>query len=248
MGVKPVTFGPFLKLVDASTGVLTQPKGSIPRGSNLLAGKRGSLRSCDGSMLVNAYNGVPTAGRGKAMCDFCFAPTGVAAYYLRVMKALDQPLGPPQNLAAVSQSGGSLSQPVTYYYQVTALDGAGGETTVSNEASATTSSSNQKIQLTWNEVPNAVSYNVYRATTPGAEGLLSATGIPVSQPVVGTTTVTFVDDGSGVSGSVTLTVVSISGGSRWIRNTFTDLYNLVLTAPFISSGGTGTYTAGSNHA
>src|ERR1035441_3998088 len=116
MGVKPSTFGPFIKGVDSSTGVLTQPKGSIPRGSNLLLSKRGSLRTCDGSGMVNAYNGVPTAGRGRDMCDFFFAPTGVAGYYLRLMKALDQHLGAPKNLAASLTTSGTLTVAQAYYW------------------------------------------------------------------------------------------------------------------------------------
>src|SRR6267378_1027792 len=114
-GVKGVPFGPFVRGVDSSTGTLTQPKGSIPRGSNLLLSKRGSLRTCDGSLLVNAFNGVATPGRGRAMCEFFFAPTGVAAYYLRLMKALDFPLGAPQNLTAVVAAGGTLGFAAFFY-------------------------------------------------------------------------------------------------------------------------------------
>ncbi len=98
MAMKPISFGPFVRGVDASTGVLSQPKGSVPRESNLILNKRGALKTCDGSQIVNAFNGVPTAGRGKAMCEFFYEPIGVAPYYLRIMKALDQPLGAPQNL------------------------------------------------------------------------------------------------------------------------------------------------------
>ena len=58
MGVKPVNFGPFVKMLDASTGTLTQPKGSVPRLSNLIAAKRGSLRTIDGTQIVDCYNGI----------------------------------------------------------------------------------------------------------------------------------------------------------------------------------------------
>src|ERR1700677_210000 len=149
MGVKPSSFEAFVKMIDASTGRLIQPKGSIPRGSNLLASKRGSLRTCDGSDIIDAFNGVPTSGRGRAMCEFFFQPTGVAGYYLRIMQALDQPLGAPQNLTGSLTSGGSLTRGQAYYWVVTALDGAGGETTVSNEVTFTPSGGNQSVTLNW---------------------------------------------------------------------------------------------------
>src|ERR1035438_6670841 len=176
-GVKAIPFGPFIKGIDASVGVLTQPKGSIPRGSNLILTKRGALRTVDGSLLVNAYNGTPTTGRGRAMCDFFFSPTGVAGYYLRLMKALDQFLGAPLNLAgALSTATGTLTVGQAYYWKVTAIDGTGGETTASNEATVTATSGHQTVVLTWNVVPNAVGYNVYRGTTTGTEALLVGKG------------------------------------------------------------------------
>src|ERR1035438_1307011 len=152
-GVKPVPFGPFVKGVDASTGCLTQPKGSVPRASNLLLSKRGSLRTCDGSLLVNAYNGVPTLGRGRSMCEFFFAPTGVAGYTLRLMKALGQHLGAPENLAAsLSVIAGTLTIGQAYYWVVTAIDGTGGETPASSEVTLTPTSGHQTVTLTWNKV------------------------------------------------------------------------------------------------
>lgn len=75
MAFKPTTFGPWVRGVDASTGELSQPKGSVPRGSNLLLTKRGSLQTCNGSAIIDAYNGVPTLGRGRDLCDFFFQPS-----------------------------------------------------------------------------------------------------------------------------------------------------------------------------
>src|ERR1700722_3518418 len=141
-GVKDIPFGPWIKGVDASTGVLTQPKGSIPRGSNVILSKRGSLRTCDGTSIVNAFDGNPTLGINRAMCEFFFAPTGVTGYFLRILEASSQPIGAPNNLAAGASSGGSLTSGQPYYWVVTALDGAGGETTISNEVTYTPSGSN----------------------------------------------------------------------------------------------------------
>src|ERR1700678_1504564 len=215
MGVKPSSFGAFVKMIDASTGRLIQPKGSIPRGSNLLASKRGSLRTCDGTDIIDAYNGVPTSGRGRAMAEFFFAPTGVAGYYLRIMQALDQHLGAPRNLAVSVVSGGSLVSE-TYYWVVTAIDGAGGETVISNEVSATVSGG-ETADLTWNVVPNAFGYNVYRGTTSGGEVLLGGPGLPASSN-------SYQDNGSASPSGGTYAVVTLQA-------TFEGFATVTLTTP-----------------
>lgn len=236
MGVKPATFGPFLKMVDSSTGTLTQPKGSIPRGSNLLASKRGALRTCDGSGIVNAYTGVPVAGRGRAMAEFFFAPTGVAGYYLRIMKALDQHLGAPQNLsAALTTAAGTLTIGQPYYWVVTAIDGVGGETVASNEVTLTPTAGHQTANLTWNIVPDAVGYNVYRGTAPGGEVLLYGSGLPA-------TSNSYIDNGSATAGTASLAVVSVQR-----IGAFPVQYYITLVNPInIPLGSRGTYTAGSD--
>jgi hypothetical protein len=201
MSLKPAPQGAFIKGVDASTGLLLQSRGSIPRGSNLLLTKRGSLRTCDGSALVCAYAGAPAAGRGKIMEQFLFAPIGVSPYYLIIAKALDQPLGRPLH-AGVTDAGGSGSGlSGQYYWKITALDGAVGETTTSEEVT-TTLPSGHNATVTWDVVPNAVGYNVYRSlgAVPGSEQLLSTPASPITgtvpQVTPGTLTVTFTDVGA----------------------------------------------------
>lgn len=192
MSFKPTSSGAFVRGVDASTGVLLQPRGSVPRASNFLLTKRGALTVCDGSQIVCAWNGVPTAGRGKAMCEFLFAPIGVSRYYLRVMKVLDQHLGKPQHQVAVDNGGpGSLNG--AYRWTVTALDGAGGETdgNALGETGAVIAAGHDAL-ITWNVVPNAAGgYNVYRTNIFGF-ALLIAT---VPQVPLGTTLVSFIDTG-----------------------------------------------------
>jgi len=194
MNYKAIPVAPMLKGLAAETDYATQPKGTFPRGTSLLLNKRGALDTCDGSQLVHAFNGQIQSGRGKVMATFLFNPTGVASYYLAIMKALDVHLGAPQNLTAAAGSGGSLAAG-TYFYRVTALDGAGGETLTSNEVSATVGASG-KVTLTWNFVPNAQSYNVYRGIAPNGETLLVGNNFQVQQVPVGTLTVSLVDDGS----------------------------------------------------
>lgn len=243
MALKPVTFGPFIRGVDASTGILSQPKGSVPRASNFLLSKRGALKTCDGSGIVNLWGGPSSPARGRAMCEFFYQPIGVAPYYLRLMKALDQPLGKPYNLTATPSTGGSLTSGQQYFYKVTAIDGVGGETLGSTEANATPSGGNLSVTLVWNVVPNAVGYNVYRSTTTGTEILLVGTGLPVPPPSSGSLTVSFVDDGSEVT--PTFTVVSIV--NSLFHGAPTNSYQITLSvSQVIQTGTTVVYAAGSN--
>lgn len=202
----------FLRGVIATSGAMSQPKGSVPRASNLLLMRRGSLNTVDGSQHLYEYNGATQNNRGKVMSSFLFNPLGVARYYLMLAKALDIPLGPPKNLTIATASGGSLAA-ATYWYKVTAIDGAGGETTTSNEVSIATGASG-KNTLTWNTVPNAAGYNIYRSTTfSGLEAILLAITTPAPPPTFGTLTQSFVDDGTGlVAGSLTVAQLTYNHG------------------------------------
>jgi hypothetical protein len=206
---KAIPVAPMLKGLAAETDIYTQPKGTFPRGANLLLNKRGALDTCDGSQLVHAFNGAIQSGRGKVMEPFLFQPTGASSYYLALMKALDIPLGAPQNLTASAGSGGTLAAG-TYFYVVTALDGANGETNISNEVSATVGASG-KVTLTWNFVPNAQGYNVYRGTASGGETILSGAGLPVPQVPFGNLTVSYVDSGAASSATTPIVPAASNG-------------------------------------
>jgi hypothetical protein len=189
--VRPSTIGPFLKGTVASTDPYTVPKGSVPRSSNLLLTTRGSLTECDGTQVINAFNGTVQSGRGRFLEVFMFAPTGVQPYYLVLAQGLDQPLGFPRNLVAAD--GGAISSGLaagTYFYVVTAADIFGNETVISNEVSQTVLV-NHKINLTWNVVPNTYGYNIYRSATTGTETFL----VQVQQPSPLTASVSYSDTG-----------------------------------------------------
>lgn len=227
---KTIPVEPFLRGLAANTDPYSEPKGTFRRGSNLLLNKRGAVDTCDGSQLIHAFNGAVQSGRGKNMDNFLFAPTGVSRYYLSIFKALDVPLGAPQNLVlSDGGTGGTLTG--TFFYKVTALDGAGGETLGSVEATITVAA-NHKITLTWNVVPNAAGgYNVYRSTTTNNEGLLaSATGavIPVAQAATGTLTVTFTDPGNAIVSATPVSIVSFTASKVGSSQLF---LNVITTAP-----------------
>lgn len=88
--------------------------------------------------------------------------TAQAPYALAVSMAT------PSSLVASAAPGGSL--PIgTYYYVVTALDGAGGQTLVSNEQSVGIGGLNGSSSLGWTASPGAVSYRIWRGTSAGNE-------------------------------------------------------------------------------
>lgn len=153
---------------------------------------RGGLSDCDGSGIINAFGGSVTSGRGRFEDAFLFSPTGVSSYYLVLAQSLDKPLVPP-HLQSVAPEGSGSFPAGTYYYVITALDGAGGETTVSNEIFTTISSGFAGITLVWYVVPNAFGYNIYRGSTSGSELQMVGVGLPVLQPNPITGTVTFND-------------------------------------------------------
>jgi len=244
MSVQAKTNSPYLKGVCASNQPYAQPKGSVPRASNLIFTSRGALDTCDGTQPVHAFNGAIQSGRGKAMASYLFAPTGVSRYYLALFKALDIPLGPPKNLTISASGTGGTLPTGTYFYVVTAIDGADGETTISNEVSQAITLG-QNAVLVWNVVPNAGGYNVYRATSSGTEGLLIATGLPVGQVASGTLTVTFTD--GGVSQSITpeTLISAVYTGAQHVPPGAVATFTVASTA-LIPSGLVFTLSASSN--
>ena len=87
---------------------------------------------------------------------------------------IDPGLTPPTGLNAAPVVGGGTFAAGTYFWKVTGTD-AQGETTGSNEASATIAL-NGSANLTWNALPaGTTGVKVYRGTVAGAENALIAT-------------------------------------------------------------------------
>ena len=80
------------------------------------------------------------------------------------------PMSSPTGLtAATNAASGSLSG--TYRYEVTAIDSAGGETTVASGSEVTQATGGSTpIGLYWNAVTGASGYNIYRTAAGGASG------------------------------------------------------------------------------
>lgn len=119
---------------------------------------------------------------------------------------------PVQANLASSASGGGLAA-ATYFYKVTAKNGAG-ETIASNEKSITVTGSTSKITVSWAEVPGATAYVVYRGTVTNTEN--------VKHEVAGGGTLSLEDLGGAafpesltVADTMLRTESPLSNGAKW---------------------------------
>jgi hypothetical protein len=111
-------------------------------------------------------------------------------------------LAPPAHLIdSPSANGGSFAANA-YYWVVTAVNDAG-ETTPSNEVTATLTGTTSSVGLGWNPVPGATGYNVYRGS--------NTSGTPVT--VDGSATGTKIGNASGSTSSLTATCTYTRGSS-----------------------------------
>ncbi len=107
------------------------------------------------------------------------APSGtIASYSVKRATVSGGPYGFVASVTSTSYSDNSVTNGATYFYVVSALNGAG-ESADSSEASATPNpppspptalsaiAGNTQVSLTWGASPLAAEYNVYRSTTSG---------------------------------------------------------------------------------
>jgi len=170
MPAKPITHARWLKGIQAGFDRYSLPKGSFSRCSNVVLTRRGAIKTCDGTLLITQYNGAfepQSANFGPITEVFLFQPTGANAGYYGIVKNVNVHIGAPSGLTVAAGVSGVLTG--AYKYVITGLDGAGGETTKSNEASVTLSA--QKGAVSWSALTNAAGgYNIYRTVAGGATG------------------------------------------------------------------------------
>lgn len=115
------------------------------------------------------------------------------------------PLAPPAgpSFGSASTTGGHLTGGTTYYYVITATNSLG-ESTVGTETNypVPSGTNTNRITLTFNGVPGATGYNIYRGTSGGTELKLAA----VSPAATATTLTGLITDTS-----TTINVASASG-------------------------------------
>lgn len=115
-------------------------------------------------------------------------PAGIGAS--GIMGLAFEILSPPvQSATAPSASGGTIAAG-TYRYYITAIN-TSGETTISNEQTATTTGSTSSVVLTWVAVAGATGYKIYRTAAGGAAGtqlLVNTVGAVITYTDTGTPT------------------------------------------------------------
>jgi hypothetical protein len=194
----------FIRGLNATSPIWSQAPGTVPRISNFLYTKRGGLDVFDGSAIV-ANNADTHTFAGPITELALFLPIGVNQYYILTQKDTTIQVAAPTGLAIADGGAGGTLAAGTYFYVVTALDGAGGETTASNEVTITILV-NHKVNLNWNASVNAAGgYRVYRTVVGGGAGnesLIVGNGVP--QGTVGTPFVDNLSDANALFAGVTV--------------------------------------------
>lgn len=118
-------------------------------------------------------------------------------------------LAAPANPVVITNAAGGALATATYYYKIVAVNAAG--TSVgSTEVNVTTTGSTSSNQLSWNDVPGATSYRVYRGTAAAGEDHYQVSGSN-----------TFLDAGAvGTAGTVPTTATGtnaapLTAGTRY---------------------------------
>jgi fibronectin type 3 domain-containing protein len=127
-----------------------------------------------------------TGGNGQISLTWT-ASSGATSYNVKRSSTTGGPYTTvASGVTSTSYADAGLAAGTTYYYVVTAVNGAG-ESGKSNEASAitqpaaptnlTASGGNAQVSLTWTASTGAASYNVYRSTTSGGPYTRIASGV-----------------------------------------------------------------------
>lgn len=183
---KTVSQKKFLKGVNAGTGVLTEPPGTVTRISNMVFVQRGSLSTIDGSAIIGQLTG--TFSIARALGTFSNFISGQYPYY----PAITSPPGylvpdvVPVNLAKIPGGG----NPVGYYtFAVVATDGG---SLNSNYAPSVTTFFNDGGTFAgitasgWVANPNLF-YTLYYL--PGGQG--ATQGVRITGPTQGASSLSF---------------------------------------------------------
>lgn len=208
------------------------------------------LRNCI-LALINAHDNRTVSGDGltdakvaaispATVAGLCTTITNLAGYHaadvapdktlsvsaIRIASAPMFPLPPVTSPAAAAAAGGSLADD-TYYYAIAQVDADGNVGPLSAEVNATTSGTDNTVDISWTVGVGASSFIVYKGT---------ATGVYTNyQAVSGSTTATVSDTGANFTGTVT-TAPTAAGSSNAGYGLITDqMVQLAVTAGLYST-------------
>ncbi|MDR3711036.1 MAG: fibronectin type III domain-containing protein [Capsulimonadaceae bacterium] len=166
---------------------------------------------------------VPSGGLAQVVLAWSAPSTGTVATYNIYRSATSTPYTWTQVTAVPSTSTGytdsSVSLAKVYYYEITAVNGSGVESSASNVASATTplaaptgltaTGGTQQVVLAWTAVSGATSYDVYRSLTSGGE----------AQVQTGVTTTSYTDSSLTPGTTYYYEVTAVYSGVESARST-----------------------------
>lgn len=152
-------------------------------------------------------------------------------------------LPPVQTTATGLTTGGSIAAG-TYYYVITALTAAG-ESTVffpngsTNQQSATVSSgSTGSVNLSWDVVPNATGYKIYRSSTPGSGTTTWFTSPALITTIGSGSTVTYTDVAASASSGAPPSTNTAVVPTMFLFNSTTSLSGKLLNNGDVEAHGT----------
>lgn len=228
--------GPFTGGVDASSGAFVQPKGTVPRASNLINIAHGALCTCDGSSILAWENGAIQSGDHRIMALEVFQPSGVAPYYLMLKEGNDFPLDAPFDLGI---SGGTVlpsGNPASIVLTVGC-----GQSTIINSNFAT------QIQATVTDVfgnpvnpPVTVTFTVPVFGASGTWGGSTVVTAVTNSSGIATAPVLMANTTAGTF-SVTATVSGLASGASCTLTNVNPASTVAITTTMLPGAIAGTY-------
>jgi hypothetical protein len=201
---KAVTHSRWIRGLQAGFDRFSLPKGAVSRISNMVYTRRGALKNCDGSLIFSAFGGInpffwnPLTSKFWREVFYYSPSSSIRTGYFGLYSDPATPLATSLGTPTLATNGTGLTG--TYFIKMTAVDGVGGESAASPEANIVVA--NQGIKITWTPVANAYGYNVYVATSSGAEvlwlppgDLATAAGVSV----IGSAIATIIIDNTWIS-------------------------------------------------
>lgn len=187
-------------MVSAANDPLNELPGVLPRASNVVATQRGAVKTCDGSLFISRFQGATQSGRGPFTAFHLYAPTNGSASYCAIYKDTSTHIGEVTGGTVTDGGAGGTLAASSYYYKVTCLDNAGGQTIGTGVGSIVNVGAHKNhIAFTGNALATG-GYHIWRANNLGEAD--ANTYHFVQHLAAATGSVTWDDDGSAVQGGL----------------------------------------------
>jgi hypothetical protein len=156
----------FVKGVNAATGILSQPPGTVVRISNLNFTQRGSLQTIDGSAVIGQL--VSPNTQAAALGTFSSFVSGQYPYYLALSSTVGYLLPNLTGVTAAAVSGSPSNPAGTYLFALCATNGSQHSDPQLATISISPGIAFNGAAFTWTMDASATSYSIYYL--PGGPG------------------------------------------------------------------------------